>query len=1232
MAQNKNGSINQFLQAKATNNNSSYYHSLRTFYNNEPYFDKVILSQTTKRVTPSLELKGELTNERNKLKLSLKESVNNYKRNLNNNRIKNNHIIHNSSNSFTNSNSSKREQRYNSQFRTEISPDRENQSYHKTENNIIRRARSGYYSNLQEDPSVKDNDKMIERNNNHKKRILNIMQSSPSQPLFNESKFNLRDNKKTSNSNDKNILSKKIDEKIYQEKTYNAHNNNSYHLFYNRSLDNKSMSRSINDINNDELDNKNKSIKNYKSNTVKRYNTLDGKIKHIFVNDLDENNSDIKENYKYHSITVKKAKINKEDLRIDLKRKYNIYTNRFDKVKLNENLLNYSTKTISPKKISIFNKNYFSNRRRFNGQKSGEITNKYILKKNENHTIFESINLSKRKQNVSEEKKNLYNNRKIIINDENKSLRGITGKSLDEIKHINSVESEKRIRGKFTSSSYKIESKNINNNKDKYISQYITKNRSNHKIVEKKALINNGINYIYEGRNMKQKSFVEVTRDLNNLLENEMSKSSDLTHSKINKNIEPINKNQNMHINKNRIKSYGNIQPKITKRSIERLKIKEITVISEANKIQKNDSYFKAEERKTANITKKENNNNNSNNNSKNKDLIIKKSNSISIVSKKQETKNKIKKISLKKIKANNINNEICKVSNFVFYGKQIKKDNDKSNIIIIINNTDKNNSKKTPIINNNQKNDDINHNNNNLVENNINLNSNKINESSSNNNISSNNKINNVNSKRKNNIVNINLKKINNIKISKLNIIKKNSLEINKNLKIKNDIIKDIKKDSKANNNLIKKINKNIINDNLNNDIKDDIKKDVHEKKNEIKEVKIELEINNKKNGKKKENNESKNEKNISNDNQIEKKENINNTINEKEEVNDIKDNSLVENNKNINININKNNISEIIINMNNKIDDNNEEGKRKIEAINNVKNNEANVNINLNEEINSPPIKSNCINDSQNISHAEEESKKIDFSLNSKIPSLIDNTGNSFKKNLNIDISKNKIDTKSEANLINRYNNFLTKKEMEDRDQSSNSSQEKKPDFNNNDCSIEEIQEIRPVIQHNIQRKRPVFTLPASKKRSISQGKPFNLIQKYYDENFILEDDAEEKFNQYIKIDGDSRNDSIDNSFNSSNSSITDSNKKSNYIKNNEKSSSDSNIDIERNDIKTRDNNYSKDNSDIKNCNNINNYSNKNSNLKFNNNKKNKDIHIDYENKENENYNITSNIINNN
>ena len=50
------------------------------------------------------------------------------------------------------------------------------------------------------------------------------------------------------------------------------------------------------------------------------------------------------------------------------------------------------------------------------------------------------------------------------------------------------------------------------------------------------------------------------------------------------------------------------------------------------------------------------------------------------------------------------------------------------------------------------------------------------------------------------------------------------------------------------------------------------------------------------------------------------------------------------------------------------------------------------------------------------------------------------------------------------------------------------------------------------KPTMQYKVQRNRPVYAVPPSKKRSMSQGKPFNLIHKYYDENYILEDDEEE------------------------------------------------------------------------------------------------------------------------
>ena len=56
---------------------------------------------------------------------------------------------------------------------------------------------------------------------------------------------------------------------------------------------------------------------------------------------------------------------------------------------------------------------------------------------------------------------------------------------------------------------------------------------------------------------------------------------------------------------------------------------------------------------------------------------------------------------------------------------------------------------------------------------------------------------------------------------------------------------------------------------------------------------------------------------------------------------------------------------------------------------------------------------------------------------------------------------------------------------------------------------------------VQYNVERKRPVYAVPQSKKRSISQGKPFNLVTKYYDENYILEDDKEDaKDDEFINL----------------------------------------------------------------------------------------------------------------
>ena len=45
------------------------------------------------------------------------------------------------------------------------------------------------------------------------------------------------------------------------------------------------------------------------------------------------------------------------------------------------------------------------------------------------------------------------------------------------------------------------------------------------------------------------------------------------------------------------------------------------------------------------------------------------------------------------------------------------------------------------------------------------------------------------------------------------------------------------------------------------------------------------------------------------------------------------------------------------------------------------------------------------------------------------------------------------------------------------------------------------------------------------------MNQQKPFHLINKYYDENFILEDDEEIGFKYYIYSDDDSLNEPKDN-----------------------------------------------------------------------------------------------------
>ena len=127
---------------------------------------------------------------------------------------------------------------------------------------------------------------------------------------------------------------------------------------------------------------------------------------------------------------------------------------------------------------------------------------------------------------------------------------------------------------------------------------------------------------------------------------------------------------------------------------------------------------------------------------------------------------------------------------------------------------------------------------------------------------------------------------------------------------------------------------------------------------------------------------------------------------------------------------------------------------------------------------------------------------------------------------KSSNIEITQDIVDSllnysNSEKNEMNAISNNNIEDTM-------NQNQEQENDINNDNYKPKEF---KTVIQHNIERKRPVFAIPPNNNIPISQEKNFHLIQKYYDENFILEDDEEEGFKQYIYVNEDGFDESIDN-----------------------------------------------------------------------------------------------------
>ena len=133
--------------------------------------------------------------------------------------------------------------------------------------------------------------------------------------------------------------------------------------------------------------------------------------------------------------------------------------------------------------------------------------------------------------------------------------------------------------------------------------------------------------------------------------------------------------------------------------------------------------------------------------------------------------------------------------------------------------------------------------------------------------------------------------------------------------------------------------------------------------------------------------------------------------------------------------------------------------------------------------------------------------------YNIKKNFPNYINNNNyiknDLFQQNKNPSLNLIKTNQMRENNFFNpdnhTYNNSLMiKKRNFFRDYSSDYL------FNRNRFNINKF-----ITQNRMNSKRPIFILPQFKKRSYSQGRPFNLINKYYDENFILEEENEEETN---------------------------------------------------------------------------------------------------------------------
>jgi len=235
---------------------------------------------------------------------------------------------------------------------------------------------------------------------------------------------------------------------------------------------------------------------------------------------------------------------------------------------------------------------------------------------------------------------------------------------------------------------------------------------------------------------------------------------------------------------------------------------------------------------------------------------------------------------------------------------------------------------------------------------------------------------------------------------------------------------------------------------------------------------------------------------------------------------------NNIVNNNKSQNMSNNavNNNKNKIIVNNNNK------------ESTKNEKNQINNNNKQIKKQSLNYEIENKDINQTQNIVNAGGYFDTYSGKIINNQNQINQNTTNSkhTKKNnyhtINLNENQNdnyldnsypilgqKTDKTEILTEIERNNRFKEDIDSNDYNMDMNQQAKNMKEINNNiykktKSGVLNDSDVLTLEPQPKPKRRPVYKIPPSKKRSISQGRSLAFIHKYYDENFILEEDNED------------------------------------------------------------------------------------------------------------------------